>query len=239
MSKMLRAMFALICAAILAGCGGDPGTSGDNGGDTDTSGSGTTQPHNVTIDIVLVAGSATDAVAELTAVSVWKNTPNTPMGAMPISYDAYQANPIKIDANDPKLVQVGVDVLAEGYLVAIAPTHQVGVDQLQEATDSFPLSAIAACDLQGQWSCTQTIMQNGVVVDTQTKPSALTMVFDSEHGSWSAGVDAFNVGFTILGDTISAATNANPTHGEIAPDNKGFQLNIEGANADVNYTCSR
>jgi hypothetical protein len=238
---MLRAMFALICAAILAGCGGDPGTSGDSSGETNPSGSGsgTTQPHNVTIDIVLVAGSATDAVAELAAVSVWKNTPNTPMGAMPISYDAYLADPIEIDANDPDLVQVGVDVLAEGYRVAIAPTHQVGVDQLKAATDSFPLSAIAACDLQGQWSCTRTLVKDGMTIDTQTKTSAISMSANGQNSVWDVAIETFATSFGLVGHTISTGSSASPTSGSVSLDGNNLTLDVQGANADAHYDCSR
>ncbi len=242
MSKMVRATFALICAAFLAmGCGGDPGSSGNGSGDTDpSSGSGTTTPHFVTLPVTLVAGDATDTVTNSTAVRVWKNTENQPMGAMPISYDAYVSDPIAVDANDPDLVLVGIDVFTDGYLVAIAPTPLVDVDQLKSADDTFPISAIAACDLTGAvWSCTQTITQNGATIDTQTKTSTLTMVFDSERGTWGASIDALSVGFTILGDTISAANNATPTHGEVAPDGNGLQFDIDGVNADANYTCSR
>ncbi len=207
MKNAIRATFALLCAAFLAmGCGGDPGSSGNGSGDTnpDTSGSGTTQPHNVAIPVALVAGSTTDTIANLAAVSIWRNDPANPMGSMPISYPAYEADPIVVDANEKGLEGIGVDVVVPGYLVVTAPQAILLADDLKAAGDQIALNAIIARDLTGTWSCTQTITKNNAIWSEETDASAITISIDLGHGKWAWAIDKFGGPYGILGDTISS-----------------------------------
>jgi hypothetical protein len=155
----------------------------------------------VTIPVTLVAGDATDAVASLAAVNIWRNDPANPMGTMPISYEAYVTNPVVVDANDPSLDGIGVDVIVDGYVTTTAPHDVLLVADLKAAADVIPVNAIVACDLTGAaWSCTTTQKSNGGVVNTSSETSTITMSIDLEHGSWHAS--ACGIGFGLLGDTV-------------------------------------
>jgi hypothetical protein len=245
-SKMFRAMFALICAAILAGCGGDPGSSGDSSGETDPSGStgsGTTQPHIVTIPVTLVAGDTTDTVAEIATVNVWRNTQATPMGTMPVSYTAYEADPVEIDANEEDLLQIGIDVAIVGCQAAVVPMPILSVEQLRAVGDSFPVSVLVARNLtEGVWVCAETITKNGAPFLNDTKTTSVTMNIDVARGTWIWGFEAFSGIYRILGDTVSADDNDEIVSGTVTQNGAVLDMTVTykaDASTVISFHCTR
>lgn len=241
MKYTVRAIFALLCAAILAmGCGGTPGSSGDSDSGDGTGAGPSVTPHMVTLPVTLNAGNATNEVASIAIVTVWQNTPDTPMKTMPVAFEDYANDPIEVDANDPDLVQVGLNLEASGFMIAIAPAAIVSSEKLQAVDTDFPIAATAARDVTGTWTCTQTLTQNGVVYDEQTKSSAIKMLLDQTGTACGMSIEAFGgASFKILGDQISTWGNDQPAQGTVESQGHDLNIAVDGVNGDAAYSCSR